>query len=985
MALESGGDVMVIDCGVTFPDGLPGVDVIHPDFRWLAARRDRLRGIVITHGHEDHIGALPYLLKVAPAPVHAPRYALALIERRLEEHEDLPAIPLCPTRPGARFDVGPFGVEPVRVTHSIVDATALILDTPVGQVIHTGDFKIDPEPPDGEHFDTERLRAAGDAGVRLLMSDSTNAWVPGETGSEKSAHDALEALVAGAGGRVVVALFASNNHRLRSLFQIARAHDRRVLLLGRSLHRHFEVARETGYLADPGSLLVGERDARDLPPSHLMVLATGTQGEPPAALARLAEDRHPALSLDEGDMAILSSRIIPGNEKRVYDLINALIRQGVAVHWSATDRGVHVSGHAHADEQRRMLRLVRPASFLPVHGTRMHLERHAALAAAEGVKETLVVENGSVVEVTPSALSVVDSAPVGRVAVDRRRELPSEVLSERATLGELGCAFAVVPVSARGLDGKGDRDDARGRGRRRSRRIRGRGRAFRGGRARPRAAGLLGHGGRRGRRATRARALPQEAAGKKARDLGTREPCFRKGRSMRRALSLFAAAALLACGGGSSEQESHATMTPRDHDVIADEWTGRAGTETTPTPHEQRIIDELARAAEEVRGLEFREPVPTAVQDRQAILRYLTAELAEEDLATSREVYVALGLLPPDLDIRDLLRRVLGEQVVGYYDPETDRFVIRDDVMRGLGRGSSAVDETRVTIVHELVHALQDQHLDLGERFEDDTRDTDPDGAYRAVVEGDATLAMIGYAAAQAGRPLEAITERPEQLRALMSGAMPVGDQELASAPAIVRVTLISSYLDGLVFSAHLHGAGGWGAIDEAHRHPPASSEQVLHPEKYFAHELPDAITLPRFAELEAAGWEKVEEDTLGEVEMKVYLGQLEASGVAEAAAAGWSGDRLRVYRKEGSEHAACVWFTSWDDEDEAQEAELAAKRIVASIPEDRRSEHRVERRGRALLIVRHLPPALHRSVSESFAEMAASLPPAPQTATGAP
>jgi hypothetical protein len=244
---------------------------------------------------------------------------------------------------------------------------------------------------------------------------------------------------------------------------------------------------------------------------------------------------------------------------------------------------------------------------------------------------------------------------------------------------------------------------------------------------------------------------------------------------------------------------------------------------------------------------------------------------------------------------------------------------------------------------------------------------------------------MIGYAAQRAGGRLEAITQRPDDLRELMSGAMPVGDEELSNAPAIVRVTLISSYLDGLIFNAHLHGAGGFDAIDDAHRHPPVSTEQVLHPEKYFQQEMPDTISIPPFAELEAAGFEKLEEDTLGEVEMKVYLGQLERSGVSEGAAAGWSGDRLRVYRRDGNERAACIWFTSWDDEAEAREAEMAAKRIVESIAPERRAEHRVERRGRALLIVRHLPPALHRVVSESFAEMAGALSPEPRLEAPAP
>jgi len=446
MALEADGDVLVLDCGVTFPDGLAGVDVIHPDFSYLAERRDRIAGIVITHGHEDHIGALPYLLRVAPAPIHAPRYALSLIKRRLAEHDDLPAADLRPTRPGARFTVGSFGVEPVRVTHSIVDATALILDTPAGTVIHTGDFKIDPDPPDGEHFDEARLRAAGDAGVRLLLSDSTNAWVPGETGSEVSARDAVAELVRDARGRVVIALFASNGHRVRSLFSIAKETGRRVCLLGRSLHRHFEVARDTGYLPDPGSILISDRDLEDAPPSSVMILATGTQGEPRAALARLADDSHRALHLAEGDRVILSSRIIPGNEQRVYGVINQLFRRGVDVHWSRTAPGVHVSGHAHAGEQRRMLALVRPDSFIPVHGTRMHLERHAELAASEGVEDTLVVENGAVVEITSDEMRVVDEAKVGRIAVDRMREIPVDVLHERALLAELGCAFAIIPL-----------------------------------------------------------------------------------------------------------------------------------------------------------------------------------------------------------------------------------------------------------------------------------------------------------------------------------------------------------------------------------------------------------------------------------------------------------------------------------------------------------------------------------------------------------
>jgi hypothetical protein len=445
--------------------------------------------------------------------------------------------------------------------------------------------------------------------------------------------------------------------------------------------------------------------------------------------------------------------------------------------------------------------------------------------------------------------------------------------------------------------------------------------------------------------------------------------------------AVFLAFAAAACGGA----DAAAPRRHSEHSVIGDAWTGRTGVETAPTAREQRVIDGLARAAERVRGLEFIVPVETAVQDRQAIIGYLTSELEDEDLETARELYIALGLLPPDLDIRDLLERVLGEQVAGYYDPDTDRLVIRDDIMRMLGRGEHSVDETRVTIVHELVHALQDQHLELGERFEDD-RDTDADGAYRAVVEGDATLAMIGYAAEEAGGRLEDITQHPERLQQLMSGAAPIGDDELAAAPPILRVTLISAYLDGLVFTAHLHGLGGFDAVDEAHRHPPVSTEQVLHPEKFTAGELPDPLTLPDFPELERAGYEKIEEDTLGELEMKVYFGQLERDGVLPSAAEGWSGDRLRIYRAptEGG-LSACVWFTAWDDESEAREAETAARRILEAVAQPERSSHRVERRGRALLIIRNLAPNLHAPIARSFGATAEGLSPAPPRAAPVP
>ena len=450
MALEAGGDTIVVDCGVMFPDRELGVDVIHPDFDWVLARREQLRAIVLTHGHEDHIGALPYLLRHVNVPVYGPPYSLELVRRRLTEHESIRNVDLRPTRPRAPFRVGAFEIEPIRVTHSIADATALAIRTPAGLVVHTGDFKIDDHPTDGHAFDHGRLRELGDEGVRLLLSDSTNAWVEGKSGEERSVHGALLDLVERAPERVVVAVFASNVHRLRALFDVARKTKRRLLLLGRSVRTHAETATRLGYLPDASDLLVDPDDAKSVPRRELLVIATGTQGEAPAALSRLALDRHPALRLEPGDEVIHSARIIPGYEQHVYSLINGLERRGIHVRFAATDPGVHVSGHAHAEEQRTMMRLVRPRGFIPVHGTFLHLRRHEALAKSMGIDETLVVENGAVVEVSDEGLAIIDQARVGRIHVDAGEEIPEEVLRDRALLAELGMAVAVVRIDRSG-------------------------------------------------------------------------------------------------------------------------------------------------------------------------------------------------------------------------------------------------------------------------------------------------------------------------------------------------------------------------------------------------------------------------------------------------------------------------------------------------------------------------------------------------------
>ena len=450
LALEQRGEVIVIDCGVTFDGRGLGVDVIHPDFSALEAYRDRIRGVIVTHGHEDHIGALPYFLRRFDVPVWGPPYALGLVRERLGEHEILAHARLIETRPREGFDVGSFHVEPIRVTHSIADATALAIRTDAGTIIHTGDFKIDETPPDGEAFDADRLRELGDEGVSLLLSDSTNIDARGEGGSEKGVGEALAALVAEAEGAVVVALFASNVHRLRMLGDIARATGRKIVPLGRSIGVHTRVARSTGYLDWPGDRVWPMERARELPRSAILGLATGTQAEARAALARLARNEFPALQIGEGDTVILSSRVIPGNDTAVYAMMGDLIRRGVALKTWISDKGVHVSGHAHRSEQRRMIELVRPRAFAPLHGTLHHLTRHADLAREVGVESVCVLENGDVGVLENDALHKGERVPSGRVHVFNGRTLPPSVLRERQALAEEGIVSVVVRVGPSG-------------------------------------------------------------------------------------------------------------------------------------------------------------------------------------------------------------------------------------------------------------------------------------------------------------------------------------------------------------------------------------------------------------------------------------------------------------------------------------------------------------------------------------------------------
>jgi len=426
--------------------------------------------------------------------------------------------------------------------------------------------------------------------------------------------------------------------------------------------------------------------------------------------------------------------------------------------------------------------------------------------------------------------------------------------------------------------------------------------------------------------------------------------------------SLPLVALLLACG----TPPSPPPRTPARITTEPEAPPSATGLRRTPTAIEAGVIQRLQRDAATVRELAFRAPVAVEVHDSVAIADHLTQDVTEEDLDKARLVYGTLGLLAPDTDVRALLAEVLGAQVVGYYDTDIDRLVVRDDVMRMLGTrpGSRDAAEAEIVLVHELVHALQDQHLGLGERYERE-RDSDPSNALRSVAEGDATLAMIAHGAGLDASTLLATPAIDEVLARV--GALPVGEDELGRAPAILRETLVGPYVHGLRFCVALHRAGGWRAIDDAFREAPPSAEQIMHPRKYFERELPDELVLPPLPGLDEDGWTLVEEDTLGEMEIAVYLGQGTETEIDRDAAAGWSGDRLRVYQR--GEETAAVWLTAWDDEAEAEQAEAAAERVL---------EGSARREGRALLVVRGVPLSVAEHV---LLDTAAQLPPHPPRA----
>lgn len=444
---------LAVDLGVSFAseEHLPGVDLIFPDIRYLVAERKNLAGIVLTHAHEDHFGAVLDLWPQLRVPIYATPFTAALLEAKRQSEPGAPEIPVKVVPLGSRFQVGPFDVELVSVAHSIPESNSLILRTPHGNVLHTGDWKLDPTPVIGQGTDSEKLKRFGDEGVLAVVGDSTNAVREGRSPSEADVAKTLAELIASAPQRVAVTTFASNVARIKAVADAARACGREVVLVGRAMERVAQVARETGYL-DGVQPFRGPDTYGYLPPDKVVALCTGSQGEPRAALARIAQDEHPDVTLAHGDRVIFSSRTIPGNEKAVGAVINGLIAQNVEI---ITDRThlVHVSGHPRVEEMEEMLGWVKPMILVPVHGEELHLHEHEQIGRRLGIKHVVRCRNGDVLKLAPNAPGIVDEIPTGRLYKDGALLIPADgkTISERRKLSFAGMVFVAIAMTEKGI------------------------------------------------------------------------------------------------------------------------------------------------------------------------------------------------------------------------------------------------------------------------------------------------------------------------------------------------------------------------------------------------------------------------------------------------------------------------------------------------------------------------------------------------------
>jgi len=450
MALRYGDDIIVIDAGMMFPESeLLGVDLVIPDITYLKQNRQHVRAIVLTHGHEDHIGALPYILRDLNVPLYGTRFTLALVKKRITEAGLLDSTTLREVIPGRHIEIGPFEIEMIPVTHSTIDCVALAVRTPVGVIIHTGDFKIDHTPVGGAGFDIHTFARYGNEGVLALFSDSTNVERPGITPSERAVVPRIEELARSAPKRVILSCFASSIHRIQQVIDIASRVGRKVAFVGRSMVDNVEIAHDLEYLRIPDGMVVRSQDIRSFDPRKIIILASGSQAEPMSSLSRIAVDNHRFVSVDENDTVILSSRIIPGNEKAIFRMLDHMFRRRALVYYDNSAGVIHVSGHASQEEQKLVLQLVKPKYFIPVHGEYRHLFRHAALAHQLGVVsgEILLVEDGQNIEFTEDGVHRRDPVAAGRVLVDSGslEEIEEVVVRERKHLSEDG---VVVPIIA---------------------------------------------------------------------------------------------------------------------------------------------------------------------------------------------------------------------------------------------------------------------------------------------------------------------------------------------------------------------------------------------------------------------------------------------------------------------------------------------------------------------------------------------------------
>jgi ribonuclease J len=456
---EAEGSIVVVDAGLAFPrDEHLGVDLVLPDFAYLREREHMIRGVILTHGHEDHVGSLPYLMREVKVPVvFATRLTLGLVKSKLDEHGLMRDADLREVSPyDEPFQLGPFRIELVRMAHSIPDAVAVVLETPGGRVVHTGDYKLDHTPVDGQRTDVGKLADIGNRGVSLLLGDSTNAERAGFTQSERVVGEAFRQIIPHRTGRVIVSSFASNVHRMQQAADVGMECGRKIAFVGRSMRKNGNIARNLGYMDVPDEMIMRPHELAELPREQQLILCTGSQGEPMSAMTRIAYNDHPAVSVDPGDTVIISAKPIPGNELRVHDAINRLAKMGAEV-LHEDNAPVHVSGHGKAEELRTIIGLVRPRAVMPVHGEFRMLAAHAQLAREGGIAEENIIlaENGSVVELSEQGARIVDQVPAGMTFVDGLGvgDVKDVALRDRRRLSEDGVLIVVATLT--GSNGRG--------------------------------------------------------------------------------------------------------------------------------------------------------------------------------------------------------------------------------------------------------------------------------------------------------------------------------------------------------------------------------------------------------------------------------------------------------------------------------------------------------------------------------------------------